>query len=89
MTLLELFEQCKTAIEEADKSGYTPGVILKIPEGNSGSKRRKMVLAPGGKGPMGKIILWGFDGYDTVVFNPREIIVYLINLVGMENEVMK
>jgi hypothetical protein len=73
MTLKELAELCANAINTTGKE-YTPRITLRLPEGDAGSRYR---FLSGRKSPKGTIVAWGFDGYDTVVFDAVDVLAFL------------
>jgi hypothetical protein len=76
MTLEELKDKCEVAIAfkgVIDLPG--PATIsLKLPEAKQAPRQRRIF---GKTGPMGNVVAWGFDGFDTVVFNAKEVLDFI------------
>jgi hypothetical protein len=71
-----LKHKCEIAINYRDLVDY-PGratITVILPESKSAPKRRRIF---GNSGPFGNLVTWGFDGYDTVIFDAQEVLDFI------------
>ena len=74
MTPQELAMRCIKAINDSAKSGISPKITLKLPESKKASHTR---YPWGRKGPKGTAVAFGFDGFDTVMFDAVDLLAFL------------
>jgi hypothetical protein len=77
MKIADLARACANAINQKSITGIssgTPMISLKLPENKHCPKQRKLF---GKKGPYGNVVAFGFDGFDTVLFNAIDVLAYL------------
>jgi hypothetical protein len=85
MSLDELKQICEKAI---NYRGFInlPGkarITLNLPESKNAPRRRRIF---GKSGPFGNVVAWGFDGYDTVIFDAQEVLDFIIGVQTLEGE---
>lgn len=83
MTRDELKTMCEKALQPTSMNFSKPCITIKMPENKHCPKTRKMfgqVMNPARKSPVGQVVAWGFDGYDTVIFDAQEVLDYINSL---------
>lgn len=75
MLIKDLVTKCIESIEFANKNKLTPTVTIVL-KGRSKGDKRRMFGSNGG--PVGTVVQHGIpDGHDTVMFDPREVLIWL------------
>jgi hypothetical protein len=76
MKIADLARVCVNAINQKAIHGLSgaPMISLELPENKHCPKQRKLF---GKKGPFGQVVAFGFDGFDTVLFNAIDVLAYL------------
>lgn len=76
MTIERLKELCEAAVNQTQIIGLNgPAMItVQMPENRKCPKQRKIFR---NRGPLGRVVAYGFDGYDTVIFNAQEILDFI------------
>lgn len=85
MTLDELVEKCNKQIELRAKMGLlSPAkIVLQLPENKTRPKRRRIFRK---RGPLGDVVQWGFGGFDVVMFDAKEVLDYVLGILGEIHE---
>lgn len=83
MMLEELKRKCEGAINYRGLVDLpAPAkIVLRLPENKKCPKRRRIFRQ---RGPMGDVVAWRFDGYDTVIFDAKEVLDYINGVLGVE-----
>jgi hypothetical protein len=85
MTSYELLRICETAINQVNRFSL-PGpakISLKMPENKRCPPKRRIF---GRRGPFGHVVAFGFDGFDTVVFDAQEVKSFILSEAKRINE---
>jgi hypothetical protein len=85
MTLEELKDTCEKAIGAYQRINFPgkPKITLLLPESKAAPKKRRLF---GKSGPLGDVVAWGFDGFDTVIFDAQEALEYINGIMSRELE---
>lgn len=75
MTIDELVNECRRAIVNKLTPQSRASISIKMSENPKCPKRRRLF---GRRGPYGNVVAFGFDGFDTVIFDAVEILAYLV-----------
>jgi hypothetical protein len=79
VNIKDLAQSCAKAINDSHATPFiTPRISLKMPEDKKCPKQRHLF---GAKSPVGVVTEFGFDGYDTVIFDAIDVLAYL-NAIG-------
>ena len=81
MKLEEIVSACLKSIRDCKGTPFTPKITLKMPENNKCPRRRKLF---GRLGPYGDVVAFGFDGYDTVIFDAKEVLGMCMFIAGQQ-----
>ncbi len=83
MTIDELVDTCRRAIVNKLTPQSRARISIQMPENPKCPKRRRLF---GRRGPYGDVVAFGFDGFDTVIFDAVEVLTYLVEY-GNKQEV--
>jgi hypothetical protein len=85
MDIQTLKQHCENATKQTNTIGLSgPAMItLQMRENKKCPKRRKIFR---NRGPFGNVVAYGFDGYDTVIFNAQEVLDFIDSVMEVTHD---
>lgn len=79
MKLDELKSHCEKALYHQKDIGLSGNAMisLQLPENRKCPQKRRIF---GRSGPYGHVVAFGFDGYDTILFDAKEVLDFIISV---------